>query len=300
MKRILLAVFTTVMLLPQSYADEWKLVWSDEFDYTGLPNTNKWDFEEGFIRNSEKQYYTRERKENVRVENGVLLIEGRKESFKNPKHNANSQKTQNQQEFAQYTSGSINTMGKFDFKYGRIEVRAKLPRGSGVWPAIWLMGTNRTVVGWPRCGEVDIMEYVGKEPHTIHANNHFADPAIQDKSLKGNAIHKSSGGGKLTIKEPFKDFHVYAIEWDEKQIQFFVDNNQYATLTSDVAGKGADNPFRKPHYLLLNLALGGSWGGKIDDSVLPQKFEIDYVRAFKAKNNQQSPAGDIRKPAPLK
>ena len=280
------------MLAQCACASDWRLVWSDEFDYEGLPDKTKWDYEEGFVRNKEAQYYTRERMENVRISKGVLVIEGRKEDFKNQKHKAGSKKRQEQRKAAHYTSGSINTLGHAEFKYGRVEVRAKMPRGNGMWPAIWMMGTNLATVGWPRCGEIDIMEYVGKDPHAIHANNHFANPEIKDKSLKGRAIHKSSGRGKITVKEPYKDFHVYAIEWDEKQIKFFVDDKQYGTLNIDVAGKGSDNPFRKPHYLLLNLAIGGSWGGKIDDSVLPQKYEIDYVRVFEAQTGQQKDAGD--------
>jgi len=270
------------------WAAEWKLVWAEEFDYEGLPDKTKWDYEEGFIRNREMQYYTRERKENVRIEDGVLVIEGRKEEFANPAHQADSQQPQ----VASYTSGSINTLGKTAFLYGRVEVRARMPRGKGMWPAIWMMGTNRTEVGWPRCGEIDIMEYVGKDPHKIHANNHFANPEIKDKSLKGKAVHKSGGGGKITINEPYKDFHVYAIEWNENDIQFFVDDERYATFNIDMAGKGPDNPFRKPHYLLLNLAMGGSWGGTIDDNVLPQKYEIDYVRYYKIETGQQEDSGE--------
>lgn len=281
-----------VTLTGVALAAEWELVWSDEFDSEGLPDRTKWDYEEGFIRNKELQYYTRARKENVRAENGVLVIQSHKEDYKNPKHKPGSKHWHEKQQAANYTSGSINTLGRFAFQYGRVEVRAKMPQGKGMWPAIWMMGTNRTDVGWPRCGEIDIMEYVGKDPHTIHANNHFADPKIKDKSLRGKAVHKSAGGGKVTINEPWKDFNVYAIEWNEKEINFFVDDKHYATFNIDMAGKGSDNPFRKPHYLLLNLAIGGSWGGEIDDTVLPQKYEIDYVRYYKPRTGQQEDAGD--------
>jgi beta-glucanase (GH16 family) len=262
-------------------AEEWELVWSEEFEYEGMPDKSKWDYEEGFVRNEEMQYYTRERRENVRVQNGLLIIEGRREDAPNPKHDPNSMKWQKQRQSIRYTSGSINTLGKASFQYGRIEVRAKVPQGRGVWPAIWMMGVNRAEVGWPRCGEIDIMEYVGKDPHRIHANNHFAYPRNKNK-----AVHKSAGGGKITIREPYKNFHVYAIEWNEKEIRFFVDEERYATFNLDLAGKGADNPFRKPHYLLLNLALGGRWGGAIDDNMLPQKYEIDYIRVYKEKTDR--------------
>ncbi len=283
MKLFIISMCILAMFTPSSYAEGWKLVWSDEFDYEGLPDKAKWDYEEGFCRNQEMQYYTRMREKNVRVENGMLVIEGLKEAFKNPKYKAGSGKWQEAREVAQYTSGSITTLGKAAFRYGRIEVRAKMPQGNGMWPAIWMMGTNRVNVGWPRCGEIDIMEYVGKDPHNIHGTTHFADPNIKDK-----AVHKSAGKGTVTIKEPYLDFHIYAIEWDEQHIKFFVDDQQYATLNIDLAGKGPDNPFRKEHYLILNLALGGSWGGKIDDSMLPQKFEIDYVRVFEPTTGQQA------------
>lgn len=265
------------LLAAVAQASEWELVWADEFETDGLPDKTKWDYEEGFIRNQEKQYYTRERKENVRIENGVLVIEGRKEKFRNPLGKADTKDWQ-EQEFAQYTSGSINTLGKVEFKYGRIEVRAKVPSGKGMWPAIWMMGTNFKEVGWPRCGEIDIMEYVGKERDTIHATNHFADPKNKQK-----AVHKTGGGGKINIKEPFNDFHIYSAEWTEKEIKFFVDDKQYATFNIDLAGEGPDNPFRKPHFILLNLAIGGTWGGPVDDNVFPRKYEIDYVKYYKAK-----------------
>ena len=179
MKMPMLVVCLLSLFASVACAQEWQLVWSEEFEYVGLPDRTKWNYEEGFVRNEEMQYYTQGRKENVRIENRVLVIEGRIENFKNPKYKEGSEHWKEQREFARYTSGSINTLGKATFRYGRIEVRAKMPQGKGMWPAIWMMGINRTDVGWPRCGEIDIMEYVGKNPHTIHANAHFADPDIK-------------------------------------------------------------------------------------------------------------------------
>jgi beta-glucanase (GH16 family) len=254
------------------HSEKWKLVWSDEFDYEGMPDGKKWDYEEGFIRNSEMQYYTRARLENARVENGFLVIEGRKEQFRNPGYKSDSPKWKDQREFASYTAASLVTLNKAGWKYGRIEVRAKLPQGKGVWPAIWTMGVSRTEIGWPRCGEIDIMEFVGKDPNGMHANAHFA--------VDGKHTSKA---GKLRTDKPYADFHVYAIEWYEDRIDFFFDDIKYHTFPIDEAGKGEDNPFRKPHYLLINLALGGSWGGPIDDSMLPQKYLIDYVRVYELK-----------------
>lgn len=250
----------------------WELVWSDEFDIPGLPDASKWDYEEGFVRNEEAQYYTRARRENARVENGCLIIEGRKEVFKNAKYNPDGKNWQRLREHADYTAASIITKGKASWTYGRIEVRAKLPQGKGVWPALWTLGTNITEIGWPRCGELDIMEFVGKEPEKIHATVHWSRDgkhASQGKSTPGS--------------EPWKDFHIYAMDWYPDHIDFYYDKTMYHRYEVDPAGQGEDNPFRKPHYLLINLALGGSWGGEIDDSIFPQQYQIDYVRVYKQK-----------------
>lgn len=253
----------------RSMAAQWRLVWSDEFEKAGLPDAAKWTYETGFIRNNELQFYTRDRIENARVENGSLIIEGRKEHYRNPNYKTAGSRSRRNVEFAEYTAASITTEGKASFLYGRVEVRAKLPQGKGMWPAIWMMGTNRSVVGWPRCGEIDIMEFVGKEPNRVHATVHFA---------KGGA--HSSKGGKLETPAPYDDFHVYAVEWWPDRMDFYFDRDKYFTFDVNLAGAGADNPFRRPQYLIINLALGGSWGGPMDDAVLPQKYLIDYVRVY--------------------
>ncbi len=256
-------VFTILMVVvsARGFAVEgWKLVWADEFNYHGLPDKTKWDYEMGFIRNREHQFYTRARLENARVEHGNLVIECRKEHF-TPENHAP----------VEYTAASLITLKKADWQYGRIEVRAKLPHGKGVWPAIWTLGTNMTQVGWPRCGEIDIMEFVGKEPNGIHGTLHYA---VHGK-------HQSDEG-RLEVNQPFDAFHVYAVEWTPERIDFYFDTQKYHTVLLDKAGKGESNSFRAPHYLILNFALGGEWGGPIDDIVLPQKFLIDYVRVYKA------------------
>ncbi len=255
------AALLLLTAIPAGAAD-WKLVWSDEFDYTGLPDPKKWDYEEGYIRNKEEQYYTRGRPENARVENGMLVIEGRKEQFKLPAKRGDK-------EFADYTAASLITKNKASWTYGKIEVRAKLPQGKGVWPAIWMLGDNIRPVGWPACGEIDIMEFVGKEPDLVHATVHF----------QKDGKHKSSGN-RITVEKPFDDFHVYAVEWYPDRMDFLFDGKKYHTFAIDQADNKDQNPFRKPQYLLINLALGGSWGGKIDDSVLPQKYLIKYVRVY--------------------
>ena len=166
-------------------AEKWQLVWSDEFNYHGLPDPAKWDYEEGFVRNGESQYYTRARLANARVEDGHLTIECRKETFTPPNHAP-----------VAYTAASLITLHKEAWQSGRIEVRAKLPYGQGVWPAIWTLGTNITQVGWPACGEIDIMEFVGKETNNVHGTVHYAvdgqhqaDSGLGVLLLKGDEIH---------------------------------------------------------------------------------------------------------------
>jgi beta-glucanase (GH16 family) len=236
----------------------WSLVFADEFDTAGVPDAAKWGYELGYIRNNEKQYYT-SRAENVRAEGGTLLIEGRKEVY---------------QGFG-YTSGSINTRGRFEFLYGRVEVRAKLPAGVGAWPAVWMLGTNIAQVGWPTCGEIDIMENVGFDPLRIHGSVHTA------------AYNHTIGTQKtssVTIANPADDFHVYAMEWFADHIDVFVDGQKYFTFRNEGTGARAW-PFDKPQYLLVNLAIGGSWGGQkgIDDSLFPQRYLVDYVRIYQQK-----------------
>jgi beta-glucanase (GH16 family) len=253
-------------------AEKWKLVWSDEFNYQGLPDQTKWDFEEGFVRNDERQYYTRARLTNARVEGGTLVLECRKERFAPENHSP-----------VEYTSASLTTRNKASWQYGRVEVRAKLPQGRGVWPALWTLGTNISRVGWPACGEIDMMEFVGKEADKIHGTLHYA---VDGK-------HQSDTES-LRTPRPFDDFHVYAVEWYPDRIDFFFDSAKYHTVLIDKAGKGNDNPFRKPHYLLMNFALGGSWGGQVDDTILPQKFLIDYVRVYEETDGEHGVSPDRR------
>ncbi len=267
------ALFLAAVMSAAAAADSRKLVWSDEFDQPGAPNPQRWTNEVGFIRNREAQYYTAARSENSRVENGRLILEARKERFPNGQYRPDSTDSR-RREFAEYTSGSVTTRGLGEWRYGRIEVRASLPTGRGVWPAIWMLGTNISSVGWPRCGEIDIMEYVGFDPHVVHANIHTA---------KYNHIKHNGKGSKRRV-ESEQEFHVYAVEWHADRIDFFVDDRKYFTYARE-AGAGEDSwPFDRPHYLILNLAIGGAWGGQqgIDDKIFPQRFEIDYVRVYKA------------------
>jgi len=256
-------------------AEDWKLVWSDEFTESGLPNPARWNYEVGLIRNNERQYYTRARKENARVEDGNLIIEARKEQWDDSssgtaeKAGARSRRGRGS---AEYTSACLNTHGKAGWTHGRIEVRAKVPGGRGTWPAIWTLGTNIHEAGWPTCGEVDIMEFVGYDPGVIHANIH---------TKKYNHSIKTGKGDQISIPDASEAFHVYAVEWDAQKMDFFVDSHKYFTYLNEGSGSAAW-PYDKEKYLILNLAIGGDWGGQkgIDDSRFPQQFVIDYVRVY--------------------
>ncbi len=165
----------------------------------------------------------------------------------------------------------LHKHGICSWKYGRIEVRAKIPGGLGVWPAIWMLGNNIPKVGWPQCGEIDIMEYVGHDSSAVHGTVHYADPVTKQ--------HLQSGK-KVITPQPYNDFHTYSIEWNSSEIQFLFDNKVYHVFPLNKAGTDPNNPFQQPFYLLINFALGGSWGGAIDDKALPQKFVVDYVRVY--------------------
>lgn len=254
-----------------SYTQNYKLVWNDEFEYKGKPDPEKWSHETGFIRNLEKQYYTT-RKKNARVKDGLLTITARKENYRNRNYNPDIQNYRYNTEKANYTSASLHTYKKFHIRYGKIEVRAKLPYGKGVWPAIWMLGSNFFTTKWPYSGEIDILEYVGKDPKTIHATVHYP---------KQDTYEIKSEGDCLKLDEsPSENFHVYGMEWDAEKIKFFVDGKMYYQFTISKADT-INNPFRKPFFLIINLAIGGTWGGDVDEDIFPQQYLIDYVRIYK-------------------
>lgn len=256
---LLLTTLTMAALNPN-----WTLVWSDEFDKPGLPDPAKWVYEEGYVRNKEAQYYTKGRAENARIEDGKLIIEARKDNW----------------EGKPITSASITTQGKFATTYGRIEARAKVPAGRGTWPAFWTLGTNIRDVGWPKCGEIDILEYVGMQPNTVHHNVH---------TQARNHMNNGGGGGFTTgtqypLESAEEKFHTYAVEWFPDRLDFYLDSD--LKFTYKKPGNTVDDwPFDAPQYLILNLAIGGAWGGQqgIDDTIFPARYEIDYVRVYQRK-----------------
>lgn len=253
----------------------WKIVWFDEFNGSGLPSSKKWGYESGFVRNKEEQYYTVNRLENARQEKGCLIIEGRKEDFPNPDYSpkATEANWQQSRKTAAYTSAALITLDKMSWKYGKIEIRAQLPKGKGSWPAFWMMGANVNAVGWPICGELDIMEFVSGTPTTIYGTVHWNKTA-------GTRDHITKGFS-TTSPSITDDFHLYGIEWDQDKITFLLDEKPYGHFDISEATKpGMENPFQKPMYLILNLALGGSWGGEIGDDQFPRKLIIDYVRIY--------------------
>ncbi|MBI1937206.1 MAG: glycoside hydrolase family 16 protein [Ignavibacteriales bacterium] len=242
----------------------WKLVWSDEFNKAGLPDQTKWGYDVGDHGwgNNELQYYSANRTENARVENGKLIIEARRDNF----------------EGHTYTSARLVTRNKGDWTYGRIEVRAKLPWGKGTWPAIWMLPTQWTLgdKGWPDNGEIDIMEHVGYDPGVVHASIH-CNRYVHTKGTQKTA--------NIRVTDAMNAFHNYTIEWNENEIKAFVDTTQYFSFKNE--GKGWQYwPFFKDFHLILNIAWGGNWGGAqgIDNSILPQKMEVEYVRIYEKEN----------------
>ncbi|MEL6301570.1 MAG: family 16 glycosylhydrolase [Pseudomonadota bacterium] len=253
----------------------WKLKWSDEFDYEGAPDPSKWTHDIWQPRkvNNEDQYYT-DRERNVRVEDGMLVIEAHREDY----------------EGAQYTSGRIHTAGKGDFLYGRFEVRAKVPCGQGTWPAIWMLPSDpykysttcepgedwqgsETCDAWPNSGEIDILEHVGYQMGHVHGTVH---------NRAYYWVNWEQRKGRILDSTVDNEFHVYALEWSPERIDIFVDDTLYFSYTNEGTGWEAW-PYDHPFHLIINIAVGGVWGsagGPTDDSVLPQKMWVDFVRIY--------------------
>lgn len=229
--------------------DDWKLVWSDEFDNAGLPDEKNWGNEVGFIRNHELQYYTKRRTENSVVGNGQLMIIGRKEQF----------------DTAGYSSASLTTDGKHSWTYGKIEAKMKLPVGQGIWPAFWMLGQNIHEIGWPRCGEIDIMEHINNTD-VLHGTLHWH-----------NGKHVSSGN---TTPCDVTQYHVYSVEWNTDSVKWFLDGKQYHQVGIRDSVNSTEE-FHKPQYIILNLAIGGDWPKNPDETTaFPDTVFVDYVRVY--------------------
>jgi beta-glucanase (GH16 family) len=247
------------MVMPPPPTQAPRLLWSDEFNYTGQPDASKWTYDLGNgcpnlcgWGNKELQHYTKHAN-NVSVDGSKLIITARRQKINN-----------------RYTSARIKSTGSW--KYGYIEIKAKLPQGRGTWPGIWMLPDSAIYGGWPRSGEIDIMEHVGYDPGEVHGTVHT------------QAFHHSIGtqvGKQHTVPTFHENFHRYAVNWTEDKIEFYIDNELFHTFANN--GNGIDAwPFDHPFHLLMNIAVGGGWGGKegVDKTIWPQKMEIDWVRVY--------------------
>ncbi len=266
MKRILFSLFLLTTSFASCWAQNgWKLIWSDEFNTNGPYDSSVWEPERGFARNHEAQWY---QQENAYCQDGSLVIEARREKRKNPtyKDNADKNDWRRSRKHIEYTSSSLTTRRSFSFTYGRMEVRAKIPTASGAWPAIWLLGKG---MEWPSCGEIDVMEFyrINGVPHILAnacwgSDSHFTDkdPQWADK------------------------FHVWRMDWTPRAISIYLDDELMNEIPLKETINGTlgnhTNPFQKPQYILLNLALGGDNGGEIDNKKMPMQYLIDYVRVY--------------------
>jgi len=235
-------------------------IWQDEFNYSGKPDVKKWSYDLGGDGwgNHELENYT-DKSENARVENGHLIIEARKES--SGKQN--------------YSSARLVTKGKGDFLYGKFEIRAKLPKGRGTWPAIWMLFSQQNYgnKGWPDNGEIDIMEHVGFDQNHIHGN-------IHTKAF--NHVLKTNKGGDTLLTKASEQFHVYTCAWTPAYISIGIDGKDYFRFNKESGYSWEQWPFDRTFHIILNMAVGGDWGGQkgVDDSIFPQKMEVDYVRVY--------------------
>ncbi len=240
-------------------AQEFGVVWRDEFDGPAgqLPNPSNWIFDIGTDWGNAQLEYDTDRPENVSLDGeGNLAITAREETYLN----------------RSYTSGRINTRGLFERRQGRFEARIKLPEGQGIWPAFWLLGSNFPSVGWPACGEIDIMEYRGQEPDVVHGSLH--GPGYSGGAALTDSFRLASGDFS-------DDFHVFAVEWDESSITWIVDDVRYQTLPRSNLPAGTPWVFDQPFFIILNVAVGGNYVGPPDDTTpFPQSMLIDYVRVL--------------------
>ncbi|HEX8765915.1 MAG TPA: glycoside hydrolase family 16 protein [Candidatus Acidoferrum sp.] len=253
---------------PSPAASGWILSWSDEFNGPdgSAPDASKWTYDLGGKGwgNKELECYTN-RVQNAHIRGGNLVITAQKETAPFPCSDDTK---------SNYTSARLKTQGLFSQAYGRFEARIKIPAGQGMWPAFWMLGSDVTTINWPKCGEIDIMENIGKEPGTIHASLH--GPSTTSRTSDATAPFS------LPTAQSFADaFHLYAVEWEPGIIRFYVDTNLYATFTQSQWPTGGTWVFDHPFFLLLNVAVGGTWPGSPDNTTqFPQQMLVDYVRVY--------------------
>ncbi len=264
MKKLLFVVATSISLLVASCSQEKQtgLIWSDEFNGNEL-DQSKWKTIVGNgcpqlcgFGNNELQYYT-DNPKNLSVENGILTISATQDSI-----GENG-----------FQSAKLVTQGLASWKYGRFEVRAKIPGGKGNWPAIWMLPEKNKYGGWPRSGEIDIMEHVGYNPNMVYGTVH---------TESFNHMKQTEDNDSLSVASLYEDFHVFAIEWSEDKIDWYIDEKKYHTFDNRGNHNSDEWPFDQPFYMILNVAVGGSWGGKygIANDIFPNRMEIDYVRVY--------------------
>ena len=248
---------------------QFALVWADEFDRDGRPDSTKWTYEHGFVRNEELQWY---RPENARVEHGQLIIEARRERIRNPAFDSTINDWRARRPYAAYTSASLTTRGLASWQYGRFEMRARIDVRPGMWPAFWTLGEQGF---WPASGEIDVMEYYRG---VLLANVAWADSAGGAKWDSARRPIAELGGAGWA-----DHYHVWRMDWDEREIRLYVDDLLLNTTRLDSTFNGAGrppNPLRQPHHLLLSLAIGGRNGGDPSGTQFPARFEVDYVRVY--------------------
>jgi len=266
---VLLGCGTQSQLRKADERDGYKLVWADEFNKNGAPDSAKWRYEKGFARNEEMQWY---QEDNAYCKNGMLIIEGRKENKPNPMYEGGSRDWRKKRQNIEYSSSSIKTDGKHSWQYGRFVMRGRIDISSGLWPAWWTLGVTKP---WPANGEIDIMEYYSKK---LLANIALLGPNHKTEWHSETKNIDSLGG-----KEWASKFHIWRMDWTEDAIALYVDDVllNKVELSKLVNKDGSNfNPFKQPHYMLLNLAMGGINGGNLQDTKFPNKYEVDYVRVY--------------------
>lgn len=252
--------------------DKYKLVWSDEFNINGAPDSTKWSYERGFQRNEELQWY---QPENARCENGVLIIEARREQKPNPSYKAGSKDWRTNRKNIEYTSACMITEGRHQWKYGKFELRARIDISQGIWPAWWTLGVGKT---WPENGEIDIMEF-------------YRDTLLANVLCRGvnnsNEWHTTKTGvQQLGGKAWSEKFHIWRMDWTEEYIALYVDDsllNKVAVEKLVNKDGSGFNPFKQPHYMLINMAVGGVNGGDPSGTGLPRCMEVDWMRVWQKK-----------------